>query len=52
MFVVEGSGQQQAIESMPGINRFSIDTLLEEAQRTGRAWYPRHSIVPVLPMTL
>ncbi|MEE9201983.1 MAG: porphobilinogen synthase [Dehalococcoidia bacterium] len=31
VFVVPGRGQRQPIESMPGICRFSADTLLEEA---------------------
>ncbi len=31
VFIVEGTQQRQAIESMPGMVRFSIDTLLEEA---------------------
>ncbi|PCI78716.1 MAG: delta-aminolevulinic acid dehydratase, partial [SAR86 cluster bacterium] len=31
VFIVEGNGQRQAIESMPGIFRLSIDELLKEA---------------------
>ena len=31
VFIVEGTQQRQPIESMPGMVRFSIDTLLEEA---------------------
>lgn len=31
LFIVEGSGQRQPIESMPGIERLSIDELLKEA---------------------
>ena len=31
VFVVPGQGQRQPIDSMPGISRFSADTLLEEA---------------------
>lgn len=30
LFIVEGQGQQQAIASMPGIYRYSLDTLLQE----------------------
>ena len=28
MFVIEGSNQSQAVESMPGVNRLSIDLLV------------------------
>lgn len=31
VFVLEGSGQREAVASMPGVERFSIDLLLEEA---------------------
>lgn len=31
LFIVEGSGQRQPIDSMPGIERMSIDELLKEA---------------------
>ena len=31
LFIVEGSGQRQPIDSMPGIERLSIDELLKEA---------------------
>ena len=46
MFVVEGSGQRQAIESMPGINRFSIDTLLEEAKELVELGIPAIALFP------
>jgi len=32
VFVLEGSNQREAITSMPGIERLSIDLLLEDAQ--------------------
>ncbi|MBF0489482.1 MAG: porphobilinogen synthase [Candidatus Omnitrophica bacterium] len=31
-FVLEGKGKQEAIESMPGMNRFSVDLLLKEIE--------------------
>jgi porphobilinogen synthase len=31
-FVLEGKGKQQAIDSMPGIKRFSVDLLLKEIE--------------------
>lgn len=32
LFLVEGKGQQQEIPSLPGINRWSLDTLLKEIE--------------------
>ncbi|TAN72672.1 MAG: porphobilinogen synthase, partial [Magnetospirillum sp.] len=32
VFVVEGSGVNQEVASMPGVARFSIDLLVEEAR--------------------
>jgi porphobilinogen synthase len=32
IFVVEGTNECQAVESMPGVNRLSIDLLIKEAQ--------------------
>lgn len=32
LFVVEGSGLRQEIDSMPGISRYSVDLLLKEAE--------------------
>lgn len=32
LFIVEGAGQTQPIQSMPGVFRFSIDNLVKEAQ--------------------
>ena len=32
MFVLEGNGQKESIDSMPGVERLSIDLLVEEAR--------------------
>lgn len=32
LFVMEGAGQRQAVQSMPGCFRYSLDLLLEELQ--------------------
>ena len=31
-FVLEGSGQREAVPSMPGIERLSVDLLLQQAR--------------------
>ena len=33
IFVVEGTGQRQAVQSMPGVERLSIDLLVKEARK-------------------
>ena len=33
LFVVEGSGVREPIDSMPGVHRFSVDQLVDEAKR-------------------
>jgi porphobilinogen synthase len=49
MFVIEGLGQKQAIASMPGIERFSLDLLLEEAQQIYQLGIPAIALFPVVP---
>ena len=39
VFVVEGTGQRVAVSSMPGVERYSVDVLVEEAARAeGLGW--------------
>lgn len=47
MFVVEGTQQKQAIESMPGITRLSIDLLVEEAKELFTLGIPMITLFPV-----
>ncbi len=49
VFVLEGNNQRQAISSMPGIERKSIDLLLEEAQELVNLGIPAIAIFPVTP---
>ena len=49
LFVVEGEGQRVPVESMPGIERVSIDTLLEEAETVYRLGVPAIALFPVTP---
>jgi porphobilinogen synthase len=40
LFAVEGSGIREAISSMPGVFRYSVDTLISEAKRVRDAGVP------------
>jgi len=48
MFVTEGSNQRQAIASMPGIDRLSLDLLLEEARSLYELGIPAIALFPVI----
>ena len=48
MFVLEGSGQREAIPSMPGIERLSIDLVLEQAGRAQQLGVPAIALFPVV----
>ena len=48
MFVVDGEQQRQAVESMPDIERLSIDLLLEEATEICRLGIPAIALFPVV----
>ncbi|MGD9299269.1 MAG: porphobilinogen synthase, partial [Thiohalocapsa sp.] len=50
VFVLEGSGQREAVPSMPGIERLSIDLLVEEAQAVAKLGVPAMALFPVTPM--
>lgn len=49
MFILEGSGQRESIDSMPGIERLSIDLLLEEAAELVALGIPAIALFPVTP---
>jgi porphobilinogen synthase len=46
VFIVEGSNQTQAIPSMPGMNRLSIDNLLREAEELVKLGIPAIALFP------
>ncbi|MEM8564136.1 MAG: porphobilinogen synthase [Pseudomonadota bacterium] len=48
VFVLEGSGQREAIPSMPGIERLSIDLLLEQAGELQQMGVPAVALFPVV----
>jgi len=49
VFVLEGVGRREAITSMPGIERLSIDLLLEEATELVALGIPAIALFPVTP---
>jgi porphobilinogen synthase len=49
IFVVEGTKQRQAIGSMPGIERLSIDELLRDCASLLRLRIPAIALFPVIP---
>jgi len=50
VFVLEGEGQREAIASMPGIERLSIDLLLKEAGELVELGIPAIALFPVTPL--
>jgi porphobilinogen synthase len=49
VFVLEGTGKREAVASMPGIERFSIDLLLEEVAEIVALGIPAVALFPVTP---
>ena len=50
LFVLEGEGQREAVASMPGIERVSIDELLKEAAELVQLGIPAVALFPVTPV--
>ena len=51
VFVLEGSGEREPVPSMPGVERMSIDLLIEEAQTIAALGVPAMALFPVTPMS-
>ncbi|MEY3176464.1 MAG: Delta-aminolevulinic acid dehydratase [Planctomycetota bacterium] len=49
VFVVEGVGRRVPVASMPGVERYSVDVLVEEAARAESLGIPALAIFPVTP---
>ncbi|MBE0364801.1 porphobilinogen synthase [Pseudoalteromonas ulvae UL12] len=49
VFVLDGNNRREAIESMPGIERLSIDLLIKEAKELEQLGVPAIAIFPVTP---
>jgi len=49
VFVTEGSGVREPVGSMPGIDRVSVDVLIDDARRLAAAGLPAIALFPVVP---
>ena len=49
MFILEGKGQREAVPSMPGVERVSIDELLKEGEALLKLGVPAVALFPVTP---
>jgi porphobilinogen synthase len=49
MFVTEGTNKKEPISSMPGIERFSLDLLLAQADEINALGIPAIALFPVIP---
>ncbi|MEA3411043.1 MAG: porphobilinogen synthase [Pseudomonadota bacterium] len=52
VFVIEGEGRREAVDSMPGIERVSVDELLREAGDLRKLGIPAVALFPVTPREL
>ena len=50
LFILEGQGQREAVASMPGVERVSIDELLKEAAELVGLGVPAVALFPVTPL--
>ncbi len=48
VFVLDGKGQRESVPSMPGIDRLSIDLLIEEAKQLASLGVPALALFPVI----
>jgi porphobilinogen synthase len=48
IFVIEGQGQREKVDSMPGVERVSIDELLKEAKELVQLGIPAIALFPVV----
>jgi porphobilinogen synthase len=51
VFVLEGSGAREAVASMPGVERLSIDLLVKEAKEAAALGIPAMALFPVTPQS-
>ncbi|MDE0956025.1 MAG: porphobilinogen synthase [Pseudomonadales bacterium] len=51
MFIIEGHNQRQAVASMPGVERLSVDLLVAEAKELVALGIPAIALFPVTPLS-
>lgn len=49
VFVLEGNDRSEAIKSMPGVYRYSIDLLVKEVEKAAQLGIPAIALFPVVP---
>ncbi|MGM0480316.1 MAG: porphobilinogen synthase [Pseudomonadota bacterium] len=49
MFIIEGKEERQSVDSMPGIERYTIDLLLKECEQLVALGIPMIALFPVTP---
>jgi porphobilinogen synthase len=49
VFVLEGDNHREAVASMPGVERLSIDLLVQEAEAVAKLGVPAMALFPVTP---
>ena len=49
VFVLEGDNQREAVASMPGVERLSIDLMVKEAEAVAKLGVPAMALFPVTP---
>ncbi|APX91879.1 delta-aminolevulinic acid dehydratase [Halomonas sp. 1513] len=52
VFVLEGSGRREAVPSMPGVERLSLDLLIDEAREAFELGIPALALFPVVDAEL
>ena len=52
VFVIEGTGRTEAVASMPGVERMSINVLVERARRAAGLGIPAVALFPCTPASL
>ena len=52
LFILPGKGQKEAVASLPGVDRLSIDLLLDQVQQAVALGIPAVALFPVTPQEL
>jgi porphobilinogen synthase len=51
-FVIEGQGEREAVASMPGVERLSIDLMVKQARELVELGIPAIALFPVTPLSV